>query len=36
MDERSVYTAWKCMYENNDVNSLCIQVKELLDIRDTQ
>ncbi len=35
MDERNVYTNWKCMFENNeDVIRICMQVKELFDMRD--
>ncbi len=35
MDESNVYTTWKCMCENNeDVIRVCMQVKELVGMRD--
>ncbi len=35
MDERNVYATWRGMWEKNeDVIRVCMQVKELVDIRD--
>ncbi len=35
MDERNVYTNWKCICEKNeDVIIICMQVKELVDMMD--
>ncbi len=35
MDERNVYATWRDMYEKNeDVIRVCMQVKELVDMRD--
>ncbi len=36
MDERNVYATWRSMCEKNeDVIRVCMQVKELVDMRDT-
>ncbi len=34
MDKRNVYATWRGMCENEDVIRVCMQVKEIVDIRD--